>query len=486
MKKNNVVVWLHMHQPDYFDPVSKTQYLPWVRRHALSGYYPVAKLLSTYPARININFSGILIKQISDYAENNVNEYYKALEEKDAKSLTESEINFIIRHFLIPLPNANSARFKELLSKKERREKFSTDEIRDTQVLFSLSAFSPLIEDVKALKAKDRNFTEQDKQLIKQTENKIIGSLIGMYKNLYESGQIELTITPFYHPILPLLIDSNSAKESKEDSILPYGRFMHSEDASKQIKTAIEIFENTFGKKPQGMWPAEGSISNEAVELIKGNGIEWIGTDEAVLRMSKTNGPPDSSVWNARGMKILFRDHTLSDKIGFVYNKMQPADAADDFYNAVQSAEKTKVVILDGENPWEFYPNSGIDFLKAWFSKIEEITVSGSDAEAEGEMESIHPGSWINGYFDTWIGHKESNIAWDYLINARKKLGSEDALKELYIAEGSDTFWWFSDFHKKEVDFSFDYLFRMHLISAYKLQNEKVPPYLNYPIKEVK
>ena len=487
MKNNNVVVWFHMHQPDYFDPMSKVQYLPWVRRHMLKGYYTVAKMLELHPTKLNINFSGVLLKQMSDYADNGLEDSFSLLERKPASSLSESEIQFIIQHFLVPVFTFKSKRFNELIQKKKNREKFSTDDLRDTQALFALSAFSPLVNDMKELINKDKAFTEEDKAFIKETENKIMKSVLPMYRNLSDKGQIELTVTPFYHPILPLIIDTDSAKESKKDSILPYAHFTHKEDAVIQIEHAIDIFKKVFGKIPAGMWPAEGSISNEAIELMHDKGIKWIGTDEAVLHNSRNMSPYDPYVWNARNIKILFRDHAISDKIGFTYNKMKPEDAADDFYNAVQDAKTTKIVILDGENPWDFYENNGMDFLKELFDRVSDITLFGSEAKADGELSSIHPGSWINGFFDTWIGHRESNIAWEYLTNARNEIGeNKEAMEELYIAEGSDSFWWYSDFHKDEVDYSFDYLFRMHLIKAYENAGKIAPQYLYYPIKEVK
>lgn len=482
--ENKVIIWLHMHQPEYFDPVSGIQYLPWVRRHLLKGYYTVGNLLKKYPAKININFSGILLKQIKRYTEN-LTDYYDYLERKDANSLTESEVSFIISKFLTRINGFNQKRFIELINKKEKREKFTTNDLRDTQILFTLSAFSALNKNANEFLKKERNFTESDKEEIKKIEKETIESILPLYKELSENGTIELTITPMYHPILPLLIDTNSAKESKPDSILPVSTFTHPEDADMQIKEGIEIFEQIFGKKPEGMWPSEGSVSEKAIEITEDNKIQWIGTDEEVLKRSLNNA--DKLVYSKKGIKMIFRNHSLSDKIAFTYNKINPSDAASDFKNYVQNSNRTEVVILDGENPWDYYENGGINFLTEWFKALEKISILGSEAETEGEIEHITPGSWINGFFDTWIGHKESNTAWEYLTEAREKLkGSKNAMKELYIAEGSDWFWWYSDFHKNEVDFSFDHLFRMHLIKAYELSGEIIPGYLFYPIKEEK
>ena len=487
MKNQKVIIWLHMHQPDYFNPISKNQYLPWVRRNITKGYYNIAKIVSKYSTKVNINFSGILLKQIIAYQDDHFNDYYRTLEMKNAEDLSESEKIFIIEHFLIPGLWKESKRYTELVEKKNHSEKFSLQDIRDAQLLFSLSAFSPLIPGIPELIKKERLYSEADKNTLHKIEKQIIKSILSLYKELYEKGQIELTITPFYHPILPLLINTESAIKSKNDAVIPESTFKHPEDAKEQIMRSIAIFKNIFGKMPQGMWPSEGSISEEAIEIINESGIKWIGTDEQVLKRSIKNDNPESLIWNLKNTTIFFRNHNLSDKIGFVYNKMRPEAAAEDFYNEVQVKNRTEVVILDGENPWEYYPNSGIDFLNEWFKRIEGISALGSEIEPHYQLSHIIPGSWINGFFDTWIGHKESNIAWAYLTNARETLkNSKEALEELYIAEGSDWFWWYSDFHKKEVDMSFDILFRSHLIKAYELAGQSAPEYLNYPIKEVK
>jgi len=487
MKNQKVIIWLHMHQPDYFNPINKIQYLPWVRRNITKGYYNIVKILSKYSTKININFSGTLLKQIIAYQNDNFNDYYRILEMKNTEDLSESEKTFIIEHFLIPGLLKYSERYNELIEKKKHNEKFHLQDIRDTQTLFSISGFSPLIPGISELIKKGKLYSENDKNTLRKIEKEIIKSILNAYKGLYEKGQIELTITPFYHPILPLLINTKTATETKSDAIIPENTFKHPEDAKEQITRSITIFKNIFGKMPQGMWPSEGSISEEVIKIINESGIKWIGTDEQVLKRSIENDNPESLIWDFKNTTIFFRNHNLSDKIGFVYNKMEPKAAAEDFYNEVQSNNRTEVVILDGENPWEYYPNSGVDFLNEWFKRIEGISTLGSEIESDHQLSHIIPGSWINGFFDTWIGHKESNIAWTYLTDARETLkNSKEALEELYIAEGSDWFWWYSDFHKNEVDMSFDILFRSHLIRAYQTAGQSVPEYLNYPIKEVK
>lgn len=489
-KENKIMLWLHMHQPDYLNPLSNEQILPWTRKHMLNSYYEIPKLLLSSSAKININFSGILLKQIVSYAEGELEDTWEILEKKDADSLTESEKEFIIRNFLNPFPNFNSNRFTELINKKKNREKFSIQDMRDTQMLYAISAFSPIIPEVKDLTNKKENYSEKDKIEEKKIERKIFKSIIPMYKELFDRKQIELTISPMQHPILPLLIDSSIAYRSKRETILPLAQFARQGDAIKQIEDAISLFSKTFGKIPQGMWPSEGSISNEAIDIIKQKGIKWIGTDESVL--IKTNPyvkKEDISIpRNVRDLKTFFRNHSLSDKIGFVYNKMNAIDAVKDLLQAVKSSRNGEIIILDGENPWDFYPEYGVPFLTELFSALNQRNSAlGHEMEAADSIESIHPGSWINGCFDTWIGDEESNRAWTYLADARKTVGSvQESLNQIYIAEGSDWFWWYSNFHKNEVDFAFDTLFRAHLIAAYQKAEIKIPSYLFQPIKEAK
>ena len=489
MIKKRLIMWLHMHQPDYLNPQNREQIVPWTRRHILRGYYEIPKLLSQSSAKININFSGTLLKQIVGYAEGKLKDSYEILEEKDAGSLSESEKTFIIKNFLNPIPHFDSARFNELIGKKRNREKFSTQDIRDTQMLFALSAFSPLINEANELLNKKENYTEEDKKIEKTIESKIMQSIIPLYKMLLKRNQIAITISPMYHPILPLLLDSSIAKISKPNTILPEIRFAYAEDAAKQIDDAISVFKEIFGTVPQGMWPSEGSVSNETIDISKIKGIKWIGTDQSILyKTNKELGNDGVFLSDVRGVKVFFRDRELSDKIGFVYNKMNEKDAVKDILQKLEASRNGEVIITDGENPWDYYPEYGVPFLKELFSALnEKNSALCSEVEAENKLESINPGSWINGCFDTWIGDEETNRAWTYLYDARRTVGKvKEALDEIYIAEGSDWFWWYSDFHKKEVDFTFDILFRAHLRSAYEKAQLKVPSYLFQPIKEGK
>lgn len=486
-KKTKAVLWLHMHQPDYVIPGTNLMYLPWVRRHALRGYYMIPKLLINSGAKLNINFSGILLRELQLYEMGEMKDIYQYYEEKDTASLTEAERSFIIERFLIPL-QFSSERFNALFEKKSKSEKFSNQEIRDIQVLFALSAFAPLDEDIVELLKKERDYTENEKTYIKEVEKRIINSIFPLYRSLMDKGLVEITVSPFYHPILPLLLDLNSARESKQGAIIPAVEFSYPEDASRQIQMSIDICKEIFGIKPKGMWPSEGSISNEAVDIIKSSGFEWIGTDELLLEKSSSTAHLASGVYNLRGIKTLFRDHISSDKLGFVYNKTNPEEAISDLLSQFKNSFCYRIIIIDGENPWDYYRNNGVEFLKSLFQVLsEQETALGSEVEACENIDSVKPGSWVNGYLDTWIGDRESNTAWVYLSEARQRLASNElSLKAILSAEGSDFFWWYSEFHRQEVDYSFDFLFRSKLIDAYRRDNIPIPSYLFYPIKRYK
>lgn len=478
-------LWFHMHQPSYKIPDSDLLYLPWVRRHMLNGYYMIPKLLMDSEANININFSGILLKQMNLYEESKVKDVYQLYEEKEAAYLSEAEKNFIIEKFLIPSP-IKSKRLNYLIEKKQKGDWFETQEILDTQVLFMLSAFALPEKEIQDLRKKEKFFSENDKKFIQEEQEKIIRSVIPMYKKLVDSNKIEITLSPYFHPILPLLIDKSSAKESKNDVILPNNVFIFPEDAEAQINTSIQLFEKTFGIRPVGLWPSEGSVSNATIDMIKNLGFEWIGTDELILRKTQETIDKQSGVYQVRNLRVFFRDHSLSDKIAFVYNKMTPQMAVQDLLDKQkENLDRPKVIILDGENPWMFYPDNGVPFLKELFKKLNPTnSLFGKNCYSKENITSIKPGSWINGYLDTWIGDKETNMAWSYLAEARTILGNnEKSMNDILTAEGSDSFWWYSNFHKNEVDYSFDYLFRLRLINAYKNANASVPKYLSYPIK---
>jgi alpha-amylase/alpha-mannosidase (GH57 family) len=402
-------------------------------------------------------------------------------------------------------------------------EIFSTTEWRDLQVWSNLTWIDPMFRDeppIAELFAKGRDFTEDDKNGLLDFQLELLKKIIPTYQKLFKENKIDVSFTPYYHPILPLLIDTDIAREAVSDCSLPKNRFRHPEDARWQIDNAIEKYQSLFGRKPDGMWPSEGSVSEETVKLLAASGLKWVATDEEILHYSLMKAglnPADCSpysLFTADGCgdtKILFRDHGLSDKIGFVYSGWNPKRAVADFIGHLRNIgaqpgydpnRSVIPIILDGENAWEYFPNDGYEFLSRLYQALaddEQINVISMTEAAEKlpaqSLPTLFSGSWINHNFGIWIGHAEDNQAWDSLYHTRETLQkfqneNPDADKEMlkkaweqiYIAEGSDWCWWFGDDHIGDHNEQFDRLYRHHLGSIYPMLGKEIPDFLQRPI----
>ncbi len=526
-----------MHQPYYKDPLTGIYRLPWVRLHGTKDYLDMVKILEDFPnIHQTFNLVPSLLEQIIDYTENNAKDRHLELTLKSPSDLTESEKIFIIENFFLanwdrmikPFP-----RYYELLVKRGFRfvkgdakrisKYFSDNDIRDLQALFNLSWIDPLFRNtdpaLKELVRKGRGYSEEDKNIIIQKQLDILKEIIPEYKKMSLKGQIELTVSPFYHPILPLIWDTGIAKIAMPDVKMPKKRFSYPEDAIKQIKMALDYFENIFGYKPSGMWPSEGSVSEDVVRAIGKEGIKWIATDEEILSRSlqRPLRSPEGYLIDAQGLystyqfsdvSIVFRDHKLSDLIGFVYSGWKTEKAVNDFIERLiqirNSLPKDKPyivsIILDGENAWEYYQNDGHDFLKGLYNtlsndhRFKTVTISEflNEHPKKEPLSRLHAGSWINANFGIWLGHEEDNLAWDYLSKTRedlekfsktyKDMDLADAWKAMYAAEGSDWNWWYGDEHVTETQEEFDELFRGYLMKVYKAMGKDIPHYLYIPI----
>ena len=540
-------IW-HMHQPYYKNLLTNEYMLPWVRLHATKDYYDMAAILDDFPG-INQTFNLVpsLLEQIDDYSKGEGHDKFLCLSFKKSSELTDDEKVFILNNFFLahwenmikPFP-----RYWELLQKrgfhvsKEKTSEviryFTANDYLDLQCLFNLCWIDPLLINsdpfLSAVREKGRGFSEEEKEFLLLKQKDIIANVIPNYKRLMEKGRIELTTTPFYHPILPLLCDTNIARVSTPDAVLPNEPFIHPEDAELQIKRAVKFHKETFGIFPKGIWPSEGSVSEKALSLISSNGIEWIATDEEILEHSancfikrRHDGILDNPDFlykpylfkdkEGRDLSILFRDHQLSDLIGFVYSSWDPESAARNFMDKLHSirtslgksnkkSDHLVTVILDGENCWEHYKNDGHDFLASLYAMVEEdelidmVTVSGflEQHPPEAVLNKIYPGSWIGHNFKIWIGHEEDNRAWDLLKMTRDALVAADnggsidkeklvlAWEHIYIAEGSDWCWWYGDDHSTENDADFDRLFRQNLMNVYTLIEKQIPEKLLKPV----
>ncbi len=533
----NIAFLWHMHQPCYKDPFSGIYTLPWVRLHGVKDYLDTLKILEEFPSiRQTFNVVPSLLEQLNDYIENKAMDRHLELTLKPAGSLTAEERIFIVEYFFLanwdtmvkPYP-----RYYELLVKRGLRYSkddigrtiryFTDHDIRDLQVLFNLSWIDPMFREsdpfLKALVNKERDYTEEEKGILISKQFDILKQIIPEYRKLSSSGQIEISVSPFYHPILPLLWDTDSARIAMPRVKLPKKRFSHPEDAISQIRMGVAFFEKTFGFKPNGMWPSEGSVSEEVADAISKERIKWIATDEEVLGRSLerplrnnegTVIDPDALYrpYRYADLSLFFRDHRLSDQIGFVYASWSAEKAVDDFISRLSqirgSLPKNEPyivpVILDGENAWEYYQNDGQDFLKTLYAALSNDrrfkTVTMSEyIEEHGQgvpLKKLHAGSWINSDFHVWIGHEEDNLAWDYLSLARDDLDAyaknhpkadlSEAWKALYAAEGSDWNWWYGDEHTTESQEEFDELFRNYLMKVYEVIGGTVPPNFYVPI----
>ena len=539
------IIW-HQHQPFYKDLSSGEMVLPWVRLHGIKDYYGMARLLSEFPGvRSTINLVPSMLVQLLDYVEKDASDPFLRRTIIPADALSTEDGCFILDHFFMAQWDRMirvHPRYKELLELRRMGrltalralDDFKVQDLRDLQVWFNLTWFHPVSfeesEMLRELRKKGRGFDERDKALMLQEQKKVLAKVIPLHKELAARHQVELTTTPFYHPILPLLCDMRSCQTAMPSNPLPNGHISLADDAEMQIKRAVDFHHQLFGVAPEGMWPSEGSVSSDIVPLIARHGIQWIATDEEILSASISqtlrNGSgklerPDLLYrgWQAQvqGAKLnmLFRDHHLSDLVGFQYQGWDGATAANDFLQRVQASAAEKPagdetlvsVILDGENCWEHYPDQGLEFLRSLYGRLEKnshgiqsVCVSEffKAHPPQRKLDRIFPGSWINHDFYIWVGHQEDRRAWEYVYRVREDLVAatkargtlvkddlalSHAWEELYIAEGSDWYWWYGDDHTSGNDDAFDTLFRTHLKNVYKFIGQPAPFFLNVPVK---
>ncbi len=546
MKTIQLCFLWHMHQPYYTDPVSGSASMPWVRLHATKAYYDMAFLLERFPhVRSTFNFTPSLLLQLEEFSTGRVRDLFLEYAQRPAADLTPTEKAFLIRHFF----SANwatmvrpFARYQELLVKRgidvrgedldRLAKQFSAQELLDLQVWHNLAWFGyGTLQDfprLQELRSKNRGFTEEDKQEVLALQQTAIARIVPMYRTLRARGQIELTTTPFFHPILPLVIDTEFTRRARPDLPLP-ARFHAPADAEAQVQRAIAYHTHTFGHAPVGLWPSEGSVCPELLPILHKAGIRWLATDEGILYRSlqATNhawnrhyhlyqpyvaGAPD------RPVTMVFRDRDISDAFGFVYHKTTPESAADDVLRRIRSLaydipmERGVIaIILDGENPWEHYHDGGEHFLSLLYRafqpdglrlgqgiqvQMETMSRALGSTPPTQHLDHLHSGSWINQDFKIWIGHQEDNRGWDLLQHTRARLTevtpslppdrARAAWDELYAAEGSDWFWWYGDDFDTDYKQEFDRLFRTHLRNVWTYAGLTPPDILNQSLLETR
>jgi alpha-amylase/alpha-mannosidase (GH57 family) len=536
-----VVLW-HQHQPFYKDLVTGEYRLPWVRLHALKDYYGMVKLLDEFPnVHQTFNLVPSLITQIQDYVNGAARDPFLEVASKPAKDLTPSERRFGLQYlFQANLQNliGRYPRYQELWEHfrsvggtPEAAEKyFSPQDVTDLQVLSQIVWFDEFFLDdpnIAGLIQKGRGYSLEDQRFVMARERELLAKVLPAHAEAAQRGRIEISTSAFYHPIMPLLCDTNTGAMSSPGLPLPQNRFRHPEDAREQLQRGLNLHQQVFGIRPQGVWPSEGSVSEEVLGIAQGLGVKWMATDEEVLGRSlgvsfghDGHGHLPSELAgklytihhfenDQTEMNLIFRDHTISDLIGFVYSGMPPQDAASHLMQNIKQAahpvleaghDAVVAIILDGENAWEYYPHSGREFLRRFYDAlqrepgVEATTVSEAIQRHQHfhGLKSLVPGSWIHGNFNVWIGAPEDNRAWDYLYHARNfyaqaaptasEAQRQLAFEEILIAEGSDWNWWYGPEHHSANDREFDELYRKHLSNIYPLLGTRPPDYLAQPI----
>jgi len=542
MAQLRVVVLWHQHQPFYKDLVTGQYRLPWTRLHALKDYYGMVKLLEEFPnVHQTFNLVPSLVTQIQDYVSGDAQDPFLQVAAKPAQDLTVEERRFALQYLFQAHPVnliGRYPRYRELWDRfrsageaPERVEKlFQPQDFTDLQVFSQIAWFDEYFlqeKNIAELVRKGHNYSLEDQRFVVAAERELLGRVVPVHADAAKRGSIEISTSPFYHPILPLICDTQAGAVSSPGLPLPQNRYRHPEDAREQLLRGLDFHEKVFGMRPRGVWPSEGSVSEEVLAIAHRLGVQWMATDEGVL--GRTLGIHFSRDGQGRlssdlahrlytihryenadsRMNMIFRDHTLSDLIGFVYSGMPPQEAANNLIQKIKESAQPLLshgqdamvpIILDGENAWEYYPQSGREFLRRFYDalskepRIEAVTVSEAITRHQnfGSLNSLVPGSWINANFNVWIGAPEDNKAWDYLYRAREfyteKAASATeeqrnlAFEEILIAEGSDWNWWYGPEHHSANDRDFDELYRKHLSNVYQALGGTPPDYLAQPI----
>jgi len=523
--------WVRVHgTKDYYDMA------------ALVRQYP--------DVHVTFNFTPVLIRQIQDYLENGAKDLYWVMAEKPAAELTEEEQRFILERFFDVNWKkilARYPRYQALLDKRGSGDAasinaalgtFTEQDYRDLQIWFNLAWFDPSIladQPLKALVDQGEGFSEEDKQIVFGHVLKVMGEILPLHAEMQQAGQIEVITTPYAHPILPLITNTALQRVGNPASELP-NAFMYPADAVAHLEKSVEIYEDIFGQAPRGLWPGEGSVAQLVAPFIIDAGYQWMATGEPVLAKSLGLGSftrdGQETVQEADAlyrpyyvkdlagnrMAVFFRDGVISDQIGFNYSGMNGKAGAEDLMRRLENiraqlekegAEGPHVVsiILDGENAWENYDNDAIDFLSEMyrlFSEPEGIeTITPSDYLAkfpeQRVIEALFPGAWFSPNYDTWIGESEENTAWNYLGQTRavladyergvKPVSPEDlalAKDYMYLAEGSDWFWWYGTDQDSGQDSYFDEGYRALLQKVFETLGEPVPQFVYTPIIQAK
>ena len=537
-KKLSVAIYWHMHQPVY--ELDGVFYMPWARLHAVKDYLDMLTIMEKFP-KLKLNFDVVpaLIDDVLQYTEMGYEDLHSTISLSPIEELDNSEKEYILNNFfnskyetmIRQYPRYKDMSYKRFFEEKTRPEDYTEQEYSDIIALFNLSWIDPShrskYEGLEELINKGSNYTLEDRRKIIDIHKRIMKDIIPTYKKYIDEGRIELTTSPYYHPILPILCDyETTTKNLPIAENLPMNLDLK-EDAHQQVKLALDKLESIFGVRPKGFWAPEYCLTGDVLKLLAQEGVNWTISDETILSKSigfefvrdfkgnledpyyllktYTYDNDDTSI------NIIFRDSHIPNLINFEYSNVDTKTASNDLYNKIKSVQNKLLVspdenhlltiALDGENCWENYENDGNDFLSEIYSKItsddsiETVLISDyiSADRSPKILTKIHPGSWINKNFNFWIGEPVKNLALQYLNNVRNDVlnilssrpdKKEEVMREIYIAEGSDWFWWYGEPNNSGQDNIFDFLFREHLKNAYKILGINPPQYLNMSVIE--
>jgi alpha-amylase/alpha-mannosidase (GH57 family) len=536
-----VLLW-HMHQPQYRDALSGQYVLPWTYLHAIKDYTDMAAHLESNPlARAVVNFTPVLIEQLEELARR-VEEHLhsgaplpdpvlgllgpdpvpqEASERLDLlRACLRAQRKQMIERFG---PYLELATIAEMLATPERVRYASAQLIHDLAVWYHLAWMGETVRRthplISSLTEQGRDYTPVQRRQLLALIGDLVSAVVPRFRRLSESGRCELSITPYGHPILPLLLDFHSARDAVPSMPLPRhtsyagGR----ERATWHIEEGLRIFTQAFGVRPVGCWPSEGAVSRDTLELLEQAGFRWAATSTNVLRGSlSAQTAQDPLAYNRpyalpqSRLSCFFRDDALSDLIGFTYATWHGDDAANNLVNEIallakryaDSPNHVVLIALDGENAWEHYPFNGYYFLRALYAglvnhpQLELTTLA--DCVARGmepvPLQRVTAGSWVHGTLATWMGDEAKNKAWDLLCEAKLqfdacvrsgKLTAQERVaieRQLALCESSDWFWWFGDYNPQDAVSQFDQLYRRQLVNLYKLLCVMPPAILSEPI----
>jgi alpha-amylase/alpha-mannosidase (GH57 family) len=540
-----VLLW-HMHQPQYRDPLTGTSVLPWTYLHAIKDYVDMAAHLEANPAaRAVVNFTPVLLEQLEDLSQR-VQQHLR-----DGKALPDPVLAALGNTGLPSAPAERRAllqaclrahkvnliqrypdyqRLADLalaLDTPESASYVNDQYLRDLAVWYHLAWLGETVKRsdarVAALMARGHDFGIEHARGLLELIGELLAGVLPRYRRLMERGQIELSASPYSHPILPLLIDFQAARESVPDAPLPHVlRYPGGvERASWQLEEGRAVFDRVFGVVPQGCWPSEGAISAAALALLEQHGVRWAASSESVLRgcleepgasLPATEDSPVTHLYRqpGRSLNLLFRHDELSDLIGFTYSKWHGDDAVRHFVEQLEhlaqrenaAGSRLVLIALDGENAWDYYPFNGYYFLQGLYKALAEhplleLTTPGEFLNLKPiatELPRVIAGSWVHGTLSTWIGDGDKNRGWDLLVEAKQAFdrslaagvlsadGRRQAERQLALCESSDWFWWFGDYNPYEAVREFDALFRHQLTCLYQLLGQPVPANLSVTI----